>query len=214
MNMGIPTRSFFQVAFPCLYRAQAPTIDGDLSDWDETFIVPDLSEVDGKDTFANVYMAWNDGGLYWAVDVKGNAQCAVDHKRPLRGDGLQVWVDTRDVRNAHRGSRYCHHFCFWPQSSGEAAGGRQFRVRRARAQARMQDAGRFTVASMENDAGYSLEVHIPADALTGFDPEENNRIGFAYVLKDKKLGRQFWTADEILPVSYDPSLWGTAELIR
>jgi hypothetical protein len=214
MNMGIPTRAFFQVAFPCMYHANAPKIDGHLEDWDETFLVPDLGGLDGKEALANVYMAWNEGGLYFALDVKGKAMCAVDERRPLRGDGLQVWVDTRDVRNAHRGSRYCHHFCFWPQADGVAAGGRQFRLRRARAQARLQDAGRFSVASQHVGDGYQMEVHIPSDALTGFDPEENNRLGFAYVLKDKTLGRQFWTADEMLPVSYDPSLWGTAELVK
>jgi hypothetical protein len=214
MNIVIPTRAFFQVAFPCLFRADAPKVDGKLGDWDDTFLVPDLGGLDGKEAFANVYMAWNDGGLYFALDAKGKAKCAVDERRPLRGDGFQVWIDTRDVRNAHRGSRYCHHFCFWPQADDVAAGGRQFRLRRARAQARLQDAGRFSVASHAHKKGYGMEVHIPADALTGFDPGENTRLGFSYVLKDKTLGRQFWTADETLPVSYDPSLWGTAELVR
>ena len=214
MNMGIPTRAFFQVAFPCLFRADAPKIDGKLGDWDDTFLVPDLQGIDEKDAYADLFMAWNDGGLYFALQVKGESKCLVDGRRPLRGDGLQVWIDTRDVRNAHRGSRYCHHFCFWPDADGVKAGGRQFRLRRARAQSRIQDAGRFVVASQDRKEGYAMEVHIPADALTGFDPEENNRLGFAYLLKDKTLGRQFWTADEILPVSYDPSLWGTAELVK
>ncbi|MBT4140651.1 MAG: hypothetical protein HOE48_22255 [Candidatus Latescibacteria bacterium] len=214
MNMGIPTRAFFQVATPCLYRQDSPKLDGKLGDWDETFLLPDLGGLDGKEAYANVYLAWNDRGLYFALDVKGKAKCAVDERRPLRGDGFQVWLDTRDVRTAHRGSRYCHHFCFWPESESIAAGGRQFRLRRARAQARLQDSGRFSVASKAGKEGYAMEVHIPADALTGFDPDENNRLGFSYVLKDKTLGRQFWTADETLPVSYDPSLWGTVELVK
>ena len=54
----------------------------------------------------------------------------------------------------------------------------------------------------------------PTAALTGYDPDENNRLGFTYLLRDKKLGRQVWTAEEVLPVSYDPSLWGTAELVK
>ncbi|MDA0711540.1 MAG: hypothetical protein O3B73_15175 [bacterium] len=214
MNMGIPTRAFFQVSCPCPFRSEAPTIDGALGDWDESFALPDLGGIDGKPAFAEIYMAWNEAGLYFALDVKGPSARAVDERRPLRGDGFQVWIDTRDVRNAHRGSRYCHHFCFWPQTDAGAAGGRQFRLRRARAQARLQDSGRFSVASKDRAGGYQMEVHIPADALTGFDPGENNRLGFAYILKDKSLGRQFWTADEILPVSYDPSLWGTVELLK
>jgi hypothetical protein len=214
MNIGIPTRAFFQVAFPCLLRKDQPVVDGNLADWNDTFLVPDLGGLDGKQAFARVYMAWHEKGLYFALDVKGKAGCVVDERRPLRGDGFQVWIDTRDVRTAPRGSRYCHHFCFWPQSGDVTAGGRQFRLRRARAHARLQDAGRFSVASSSHKDGYGMEIHIPADAMTGFDPEENNRLGFSYVLKDKTLGRQFWTADETLPVSYDPSLWGTAELVK
>jgi hypothetical protein len=214
MNIGIPKRAFFQVAFPCLYRADAPAIDGTLSDWDATFLVPDLTGVEGKNPFADVYMAWNDEGLFFAIDVQGAGGHTPDVRRPLRGDGLQVWIDTRDVRNAHRGSRYCHHFCFWPEKEKVAAGGRQFRLRRARGHPRLCDSERLDVASKVLKTGYRLEAHIPAVALTGYDPEENNRLGFTYLLRDKKLGRQVWTAEEILPVSYDPSLWGTAELVK
>ena len=214
MNIGIPKRAFFQVAFPCLFRADIPMIDGVINDWDATCLVPDLTGVEGKNPFADVYMAWHDTGLFFAVDVKGAGGRAPDVRRPLRGDGFQVWIDTRDVRTAPRGSRYCHHFCFWPGKGKRQAGGRQFRLRRARAHPRLCDPERLKVASKVLKTGYRLEVHIPAAAMTGFDPDENNRIGFTYLLRDKNLGRQVWTAEEILPVSYDPSLWGTAELVR
>jgi hypothetical protein len=59
-----------------------------------------------------------------------------------------------------------------------------------------------------------MEIHLPGDVLTGFDPEENSRLGFTYMLRDRKLGRVYWTGDDSLPVSYDPSLWGTVELLR
>ncbi len=212
MNIGI--RSFFQVAFPCHFRTEAPVIDGNLNDWDTPFLVPDLTGIDGKTPFADVYMAWNHQGVYVAVETNGLSATQVDTDHPLRGDGLQIWIDTRDVRTASRGSRYCHHFCFWPGVESEKPGGRQFRLRRARAQARLCDADQLHVASRVSKSGYCLELHILKSALTGFDPDENNRLGFTYLLKDRKLGRQFWTADETLPVSYDPSLWGTAELVK
>ena len=214
MNIGIPKRAFFQVAFPCVFRADAPVIDGEIDDWDEMHLVPDLMGVEEKSPFADVYMAWRDNGLFFAVDVKGAGGRAPDVRRPLRGDGFQVWIDTRDVRTAPRGSRYCHHFCFWPGNGTEKAGGRPFRLRQARAHPRLCDPERLEVASKVFQTGYRIEARIPADALTGFDPAENNRLGFTYLLRDKKLGRQVWTAEEILPVAYDPSLWGTAELVR
>ena len=128
MNIGIPNRAFFQAAFPCVFRADAPVIDGEINDWDTAYLVPDLTGVEGKTPFADVYMAWRDNGLFFAVDVKGSGGRAPNVRQPLRGDGFQVWIDTRDVRSASRGSRYCHHFSFWPGNGTEKAGGRLFSV--------------------------------------------------------------------------------------
>ncbi len=217
MAVDIPRRAFFSFAFACPYRAEPPTIDGHLRDWDDRYRMPDLMALEDGSAFANLHMAWNEGGLYLALEVSRPAALAVDPRRPARGDGLQVWIDTRDVRGAHRASRYCHHFCFLPRGggdSGEDPVGVQLRIRRARAQARMCDPADLAVASRALKAGYRMEVHIPSTALTGFDPDESARLGLTYLLRDRKLGRQTWTADEPLPVSYDPSLWGTVELTR
>ena len=217
MAVEIPRRAFFAFAFACPYRSDPPVIDGQLRDWDDRFKMPDLIDLEGERVFAGVFTAWNETGLYLALEVSKPAALAVDPRRPARGDGLQVWVDTRDVRGAHRASRYCHHFCFLPRGGGDAGSeplAAQLRIRRARAQARICDPAEFSVASRVLKIGYRMEVHIPATALTGFDPDENTRLGFTYLLKDRRLGRQSWTADEPLPVSYDPSLWGTLELAR
>ena len=214
MNLQIPKQAFFNVEFSCPFRANSPVIDGDLKDWDAHSLVPELVSVAGKEPFAEMFMAWNDDGLYFAIQVKGKSNLEVQPRRPLRGDGLQIWVDTRDVRTAHRASRYCHHFCFLPKGGSKGAVGRQLRIRRARAQGRLCEPGKLSVASRILKTGYRMEIHVPASVLTGFDPEENSRLGFTYLLKDKKLGRQAWSSEEVLPVAYDPSLWGTADLIR
>ena len=215
--LEIPRRAFFNFAFPCPYRSQPPAPDGDMSDWDDGCRIPDLMALDVGSSFADLWMAWNEDGLRLALDVKGNLSPEVLPRQPLAGDSLQVWLDTRDVRDAHRASRYCHHFCFAPGGGGRSRRkplARQFRIRRARSHGRICDPALLGVASRISKSGYRMEVHIPADAMTGFDPEENTRLGFTYVLKDHALGRQFWTADEPLPVAYDPSLWGTVELVR
>ncbi len=214
MNLEIPKRVFFSFAWKCPYRKEPPTLDGDLHDWDRSFRLPDLMALDGREGFADVYAAWNERGLYFAANVKKAAGVKVDGRRPLQGDGLQVWVDTRDVRNAHRASRYCHHFYFLPGAGSCKPGGGQVRIRRARGHSKLCEPSGLRVASDESGAGYRMEVHLPAESLTGFDPEENRLLGFTYLLQDQKQGRQFWTADEPLPVSYDPSLWGTIELVK
>lgn len=213
MPLEVPVRSFFTFCAPCRQLVKAPSIDGDLSDWSGDWRLPDLCELSGEVPFARVYAGWSDDGLYLAVATEGAAAAEVSKARPLSGDGLQVWVDTRDVRDAHRASRYCHHFYFLPGKGRRKPAAGQMRIRRARAHGRVCDPEELAVASQSGRSGYTLEAHIPASALTGFDPAENRRLGFTYLLKDAKLGRQAWTSDDPLPVSYDPSLWGTLELV-
>ena len=38
--------------------------------------------------------------------------------------------------------------------------------------------------------GYLLEAFLPAEALTGFDPQEHPRLGFTYAVLDRELGVQ------------------------
>ena len=214
MNLEISKRVFFSFAWQCPYRKVPPTIDGDLKDWNGSFKMPDLMALDGREAFSDVYAAWNERGLYFAVHVRKAAGANVDRRRPLQGDGMQIWVDTRNVRNVHRASRYCHHFYFLPGTGRLKSRGGQKRIRRARAHSRQCESSVLQVASDTSGTGYRLEAHLPAKALTGFDPEENRLLGFTYLLQDRRQGRQFWSADEPLPVSYDPSLWGTIELVK
>jgi hypothetical protein len=214
LDLKIPSRSFFKFASRCPFRAEPPVIDGVITEWSEEYRVPDLGGIEGGQSFAEFYMAWNDDGLYFALELRGDASLDAQMKRPLRGDGLQIWVDTRDVRDAHRASRFCHHFYFLPGKGRRKPIGGQVRLRRARAHSRLCETQDLSVATRGRKKAFSMEIHIPAHALTGFDPGENNRLGFTYLLRDRKLGRQYWTADDPLPVSYDPSLWGTVILSK
>ncbi|MBE84267.1 MAG: hypothetical protein CME21_17020 [Gemmatimonadetes bacterium] len=213
MNLNIPVRSFFSFEQSTPSITEIPFLHGTLGGWDKANLLPDLMALDGKDTFADVYLGWNAGGVYLGVDAKGAPGLEVQPKRPLNGDGIQIWLDTRDVRDAHRASRFCHHFYFLPtggRSDGPVAG--QARIRRARAQPKPCEPQSITVASRISKKGFRFSAFLPADILTGFEPEDNNRFGFTYLIRDKRLGRQYWTADEPLPVAYDPSLWGTVVL--
>lgn len=213
MNLSIPTRAFFtfEQAVPALEGT--PFMTGSLTGWPDENRLPDLMGVEGKDAYADVYLGWTEEGVYLGVDARGKPGLEVQPKRPLKGDGIQVWLDTRDVRDAHRASRFCHHFYFLPtggRSDGPVAG--QVRIRRARAQGKPCEPQSITVAARVSKGGYRLSAFLPADILTGYDPDDNSRFGFTYLIRDRRLGRQYWTADEPLPVAYDPSLWGTVVL--
>jgi hypothetical protein len=54
---------------------------------------------------------------------------------------------------------------------------------------------------------------LPAQAITGYDSTEHKRLGFFYAVIDRELGWQTLALGPELPITEDPSLWGTLELV-
>ena len=218
MTTLIPNRFLFDFALPLSYRADRPAIDGSLTGWTDAERLPDLSELDGKSPFADVWSCWNEDGLCIACRVSGKHQALrCDPKRFWSGDNLRLCTDMRDTRNVKRATRFCQQFYFLPSGGGPkrnrpVAGGNRFQ--RARADAPSVDTGRITVASRVEKTGYTLEAHIPADCLAGFDPAEHPRIGFYFMLEDADHGQQYLTVGDDLYWYVDPSTWATAILER
>lgn len=210
-----PGRAFFRFAFPCRYREDPPVVDGNLRDWDSSYRVPPLLEVDGGSSFADLYMAWSDAGLWFAVQVKGKQSIRVDPRNHWQADSFEVWIDTRDVKDSHRANRYCHHFLFLPGGRGPQGRepiGRQTSIDRAREQAPPCPEDALQVGLRRLKRSYQMEVFVPAEGLNGYRPREFDRIGFNYVLNDVDHGSQSWSVDRSPPFYSDPSRWGTAEL--
>lgn len=216
-GLNIPHRSFFSFSFPCRYRQEEPAIDGNLKDWDDSYLVPDLTSVDGEKPFAPLYMAWDERGIWFAWQVKGKTRYKIDPRNYWRGDCLEVWIDTRDLKGAGRANRYCHHFYFLPGGSGPGGRGpiaRHTTVDRAREQAPPCPEGSIDVGLRRLKRSYQMEVRLPAEGLNGFQPGEFDRLGFNYVLHDIEHGSQSWSIGRAPPLGNDPGNWGTVELAR
>lgn len=185
---------------------------------DESYRLPNLGELEGRTAWADVRAAWSEAGVVFSVCVEGKRQpvwCRAT--RAEDSEGLQLWIDTRDVHNVHRAGRFCHRFIFLP-----AGGGRKLEdpvahwlpINRAREQPHPIEPSQFQIRSEKKPKGYLLEVFIPADALTGFDPHEHPRLGFTYAVIDRELGEQTFGVGSPMPYAEDPSLWATLELVR
>jgi hypothetical protein len=216
MPLDIPHRAYFTYSFACRYRKKAPQIDARLEDWGPEYLVPDLGFLEDMPRVADVYMAWNEEGLYFGVEVRKRKAVRSDYARHWVGDSFQVWIDTRDVKTAHRAGRYCHQFnCLPAGGPGENQPVvKPTQIDRARERWNMPDPDTLPIASHITDRGYTLETAIPAHALTGYDPDEFPRIGFTYYLNNSEWPPQWWSAGRDLRVYLDPSTWGTAVLRR
>jgi hypothetical protein len=215
MNILVPQRAFFSFSFACPHCPRPPTIDGNLRDWDEAARLPELMGVDGLPSFASLYMAWDDAGLYFGLEVKNKTRYRLEPRHPSQGDCLELFLDTRDVKE-HRANRYCHRFYFLPGGSGKDGRkpiGRQSSIDRAREQAPPCPEEEIQIGLRRLKKSYQLEIKIPAAGLNGYQPREFGRLGFTYLLHDSQHGAQSWSAGTDLPVDQDPATWGTVELL-
>ncbi len=215
-NPLLPTRFLFRFSAPCRYREPLWTDRG--AGLDESHRLAGLVELEDRIAWADVRAAWSESGLAFTACVRGKSQppwCRA--ARPEDSDGLQLWIDTRDVHNVHRAGRFCHRFIFLPGGGGRRLDepvAETLVINRAREQPNPIRSGLLKARCENRGDGYVLEVMIPAEALTGFDPGEHSRLGFTYAVMDRELGEQTFGVGSPMPYQEDPSLWATLELQR
>ena len=212
----IPPRILFQFAVPCLHHHPIWSPTG--AQLDAHYALPHFGELDGQPAFADVRAAWSEAGLAFFVQVSGKRRppwCR--EARPDESDGLRLWIDTRDTHNIHRASRFCHQFIFMPAGAGRNLAdpyGEMYFINRARDNPKPVKPEALRARSEKRVDGYLLEAHIPAAALTGWDPAEHPRVGFTYAVVDQELGEQTFSCGKEFPYRDDPSVWGTLELVK
>lgn len=214
----IPNRMLMRFEIALVRFDTPPTIDGSLAGWDDRFRLPNLSALDDEPEWGDVYLGWHETGLYVACRVTGKTQPPrCNPSRFWKADNLRIMTDMRDTRTIHRASRFCQHWYVLPTgggADGQDAVAASAKVNRAMENAPVIEPGRLPVAALVDDDGYTLEAHMPADCLAGFDPDDNPRIGLYTMLEDGELGQQYLTVGDEMPWHVDPSLWATAVLSR
>lgn len=213
----LPARFLFRFTVPCRH-ADTLWSDKNGAELDAGFRLVGLSELETGTPWADVRAAWNKDGLAFSIRVQGKKMapwCRIN--RIDDSDSVHLWIDTRDVHNVHRASRFCHRFVALPFGSGARADLpfiQWMPIHRARDNPNMIDDGLLRAHSQKRIDGYVLDLLIPAAALTGFDPAEHPRLGFHYAVADRELGEQTFAAGSPMPYREDPSLWATIELVR
>jgi len=212
----VSPRFLFRFAAPCRYGEPLWTAKG--SALDKEHSLPNFAELEQPGAVPEVRAGWNETGLAFRFDVRGKHQAPwCRAQSPEDSDGVQIWLDTRDLKTVHRAGRFCHRFFFLPAGAGrgfaEPVCG-ALPIHRAREPHGPIREGQLQVLSEKRPDGYVLHVFISAAALTGFDPAEHPRLGFTYAVMDRELGEHTLAAGSPMPYQEDPSLWATLELVR
>ena len=151
------------------------------------FFLPDTSPLLGETAFADVAFCWNEEGIVVEATVHQPFEEA-SYPRFREGDALEVFIDTRDLKNAGFITRFCHHFVVLPQ---EVQGIRALEVTRFRTEDShpLCDPTELHVQSVFDKKSYWLQFHIPASCLHGYDPGHFDRLGFPTGSPDRVEGR-------------------------
>ena len=213
----IPPSFLFRLAVPCRRFTGSWSDSG--VELDERFIMTSFhAELNVGPRFAELRLGWNPAGIY--VNLRATGKQQVPWCRDTRiddSDGLSLLLDTRNMPDIHRAGRFCHRFVFLPQGSGRLLSdptAQLVPINRARENPKPPARGALQIVSEKRSDGYALSGFIPAEAITGFDPDEHPQMGFNYAIVDRELGWQTFNLGPELPFLSDPSLWGTLELVK
>ncbi|MGL4942806.1 MAG: hypothetical protein ACRC46_06410 [Thermoguttaceae bacterium] len=219
----LPKRFCFRFSVKC---PSVKTLWSDTADTlTDAHTLPAFDELEGGITASGsgnatrpiVKLGWCDEGVVVSCSVTGKktpTRCSL--VSPEQCEGIQICIDTRDVRNVHRATRFCHRFLIAPcgaSSHGDQPAVLWLPISRAKGVPNAVDAARIKIRSNISRDGYSLTAAFPADILTGFDPASYPRLGFHYAIIDRELGNRYWLTPPVMPQDQDPSLWGTVELV-
>ncbi len=209
---------------PCMLvriKLKALVLDRNFTDRPEALpdeaILPCLStELAGEPKFAQVRLAVGKNAIFFQADVQGKQQLPwCRESRMEDSDGLHVWIDTRNSREVHRATKFCHRFGFSPMGRGPKAdlpfvGWAP--INRARESPNPPPDDQMAIRARVSDGRYRIVAALHFHAFTGLDLQDFPTVGFFFAIADRELGWQSLSLQPDMPVMDNPSLWAQLQM--
>lgn len=180
---------------------------------DKEHLLPSTTDLLGETSFADVYAGWNVDKLvfYFSIHVPFQKIGEPDFRK---GDCVEIFIDTRDMKTKGAVSKFCHHFVFFPALTQNFYGKEVTRFRSDDMHPLCHPEDLQVTPKIEEDF-YSLMIEIPSHCLHGYDPLSFSRIGFTYRINRAGAPAQhFAVSSEEYTIELHPSTWGTLKLQR
>lgn len=197
---------FFGITSDCLY------VRGLLKP-DKHHLLPSTADLLAEEPFADVYAGWNVEKItfYFSVNVPFQKIGEGDVRR---GDSIEIFIDTRDLKTKGAISRFCHHFVFFPAESQNFYG-REVTRFRSDDMHRLCHPEDLHVVPHLDQTSYRMLIEIPAHCLHGYDPLSFSRLGFTYrINRTGAPSQHFAVSSEEYVIEQHPATWGTLKLQR
>lgn len=176
-------------------------------------LLPEFTELLGETCFAGVSLAWNEEAVLVDVEVRKPFE-EVFYPEYTKGDALELFFDTRDLKSAGVPTRFCHHFLILPK---EVQGIRVHEISKFRTDDShpLCDPEEIYVETKFKPRGYQISAAFPSSILHGYDPSSFERLGFNYRISRAKDGAQHFSVSSLFyKIEQQPSLWASLKLVR
>jgi len=205
--------NFFQISADCHYlsKSRKETAFAFTKQNYHKYLLPDVSALCSEEKFAEVSIGWREEGIEFYVAVNKPFNKAF-YPEIDRGDSVEFFLDTRDVKTSGFNTRFCHHFFFLAEGvEGHLAGEiTRFRTEDTHP---LCDSGDLKVKSICQHSSYVLNAFIPSHCLVGYDPEQFERLGFSYrINRAEGFPQHFSVTSDDYQIDQQPSLWASLQL--
>lgn len=201
--------AFFQLEWDCPY---VPADSAESSLKSKAYLLPDTGILCREKELHSLSMGWNREGLHFLLESSTPFH-DVFYPDIARGDSLELFIDTRDVKSGGFLTKFSHHFFFLPQEVEGIRAGEMTRFRGEDSH-ELCDSKELQVQSDLHKKGYRIKIFIPSHCLYGYDPEQFDRIGFTYRLNRwGSSAVHFSNVSEEFAIEQQPALWSSVRLI-
>ena len=205
-SINLTPSSFFSFELDC-HSLTKP----DFRSLTSKHVLPDLTELCNETPFADVFLGWNQQGIAVKIVVNQPYERSTYPEFAI-GDSFELFIDTRDMKSAGFNTRFCHHFFFLCAADDGVQAGEITRFRTENTHP-LCDPKELKVDARHSSKGCQLKIFIPSQCLTGYDPEQFDRLGFTYrINRAGGPAQHFSVVSEEYGLEQQPSLWSSVRL--
>ena len=200
--------NFYSISLDCFY------LESDIEDLllNPQYLLPSPPLL-YEEPFALVAMGWNESGIVVEIKVAGKFNRSI---LPAfeKGDSVELFFNTRDVKTSGFNTKFCHHFYFLPDEKQEVIA-KEITHFRTEDRHELCNSDELRVFNEEKDTYHKMRIEIPANCLHGYDPKEDLKLGFTYRINRFSGARQhFSLSSRDYSIGTHSFLWSSLELKR
>jgi hypothetical protein len=176
------------------------------------YTLPQTAEFLGEESFASVAISWHQSGLFFQFTIQKPFE-EVFYPKYTQGDAIEIFIDTRNLKEAGIATHFCHQFLILPQEINSIRALEISRFKNGDDHP-LCDPHLIETKTEILSNKFILSVHLPTEILQAYDPTTFNYLGFTYCIhRPKNTPCHFSVSSDYVAIAKHPSLWASCHLI-